>query len=78
MAADATIGRRQATPPAAVPEPWCELEPVTATGGDPTGGYGTSLVPRAAFADARGVDALISIHHNAHTTTLGDLPGTEV
>jgi len=54
VAADATIGRWQATPPVAVPEPWCELEPVTATGGDPLGGYGTPLVLRAAFADAAG------------------------
>ncbi len=43
-----------------------------------TGDYGTPLAVRAAFADALGVDALISIHHNAPTTTLSDTPGTEL
>ena|GEM_PF-1707277 len=43
-----------------------------------TGDYGTPLAVRAALADALKVDALISIHHNAPTTTLGDSPGTEV
>ena len=43
-----------------------------------TGDYGSSLAARAAFADALKADALISIHHNAPTTRLGDSPGTEV
>ena len=43
-----------------------------------TGDYGTLLSVRAAFADALGADALISIHHNAPTWQLGDAPGTEV
>ena len=43
-----------------------------------TGDYGTLLSVRAAFADALGADALISIHHNAPTWILGDSPGTEV
>ena len=43
-----------------------------------TGDYGTPLAVRAALADALRVDALISIHHNATTTTLSDTPGTEV
>ncbi|WP_419926229.1 N-acetylmuramoyl-L-alanine amidase family protein [Candidatus Poriferisocius sp.] len=43
-----------------------------------TGDYGTSLSVRAAFADALGADALVSIHHNAPTWSLSELPGTEV
>ena len=43
-----------------------------------TGDYGSLLAVRAAFADALRADALISIHHNAPTTRLGDSPGTEV
>ena len=43
-----------------------------------TGDYGTPLAVRAAFADALSADALISIHHNAPTTSLGSTPGTEV
>ncbi len=43
-----------------------------------TGDYGSLLAVRAAFADALGADALISIHHNAPTARLGDSPGTEV
>ena len=43
-----------------------------------TGDYGSLLSVRAAFADALGADALISIHHNAPTHRLGDSPGTEV
>ncbi len=43
-----------------------------------TGDYGSLLWVRAAFADALGADALISIHHNAPTHRLSDSPGTEV
>ena len=42
------------------------------------GHYGTPLSVRAAFADALGAEALISIHHNAPTSTIGGEPGTEV
>lgn len=42
------------------------------------GHYGSPLSVRAAFADALGAEALISIHHNAPTSTIGALPGTEV
>lgn len=42
------------------------------------GDYGSLLSVRAAFADAVGADALISLHHNAPTHRLGDSPGTEV
>lgn len=40
--------------------------------------YGMLLSVRAAFADALGPDALISIHHNAPTWDRSDVPGTEV
>lgn len=43
-----------------------------------TGHYGSPLPVRAAFADALGAEALISIHHNAPTSTIGPQPGTEV
>lgn len=43
-----------------------------------TGNYGMLLSVRAAFADALGPDALVSIHHNAPTWIGSDLPGTEV
>lgn len=43
-----------------------------------TGDYGSLLSVRAAFADATGAEALISIHHNAPTWRLRDTPGTEV
>ena len=43
-----------------------------------TGDYGSLLSVRAALADAVGADALISLHHNAPTHTLGDSPGAEV
>ena len=43
-----------------------------------TGNYGMWLSARAEFADATGAEALISIHHNAPTSRLGDSPGTEV
>ena len=43
-----------------------------------TGQYGSPLLVRAAFADALGADALISIHHNAPTFPTGSQPGTEV
>jgi len=43
-----------------------------------TGDYGTLLSVRAALADAVGADALISLHHNGPTQTLGASPGTEV
>ena len=43
-----------------------------------TGHYGTLLRVRAAFADALGADALVSIHHNAPTWPTGDTPGAEV
>ncbi|MXW57044.1 MAG: N-acetylmuramoyl-L-alanine amidase [Acidimicrobiia bacterium] len=42
------------------------------------GDYGMLLSVRAAFADALGADALVSIHHNAPTWTGSSLPGTEV
>ena len=42
-----------------------------------TGHYGTLLSVRAAFADALGAEALVSIHHNAPTFSTGDKPGTE-
>ena len=43
-----------------------------------TGHYGSPLSVRAAFADALGAEALVSIHHNAPTSTIGAQPGTEV
>ena len=43
-----------------------------------TGHYGSLLSVRAAFADALGAEALISIHHNAPTMRTGDEPGAEV
>ena len=43
-----------------------------------TGHYGSPLSVRAAFADALGAEALISIHHNGPTYSTGSRPGTEV
>lgn len=43
-----------------------------------TGHYGSPLSVRAAFADALGAEALISIHHNGPTYSTGNRPGTEV
>ncbi len=43
-----------------------------------TGHYGSPLSVRAAFADALGAEALVSIHHNAPTFNVGSQPGTEV
>ena len=43
-----------------------------------TGHYGTTLSVRAAFADALGAEALVSIHHNGPTFSTGNTPGTEV
>lgn len=43
-----------------------------------TGHYGSPLSVRAAFADALGAEALVSIHHNAPTFPTGNQPGTEV
>lgn len=43
-----------------------------------TGDYGMLLSVRAAFAEAVGADALISVHHNAPTWSRSDHPGTEV
>ena len=43
-----------------------------------TGDYGLRLSVRAELANALGVDALISIHHNAPTWGASDSPGTEV
>lgn len=43
-----------------------------------TGHYGSPLSVRAAFADALGAEALVSIHHNAPTFSVGNRPGTEV
>ena len=43
-----------------------------------SGNYPTLHSVRAAFADALGADALISIHHNAPTWSRSDVPGTEV
>lgn len=43
-----------------------------------TGHYGSPLSVRAAFADALGAEALVSIHHNGPTFSLGNRPGTEV
>ena len=42
------------------------------------GHYGSPLPVRAAFADALGAEALVSIHHNAPSSRTGDEPGTEV
>ena len=43
-----------------------------------TGDYGLRLSVRAEFADALGVDALISLHHNAPTWGTSEVPGSEV
>ena len=43
-----------------------------------TGHYGSPLPVRAAFADALGAEALVSIHHNAPTRAIGSQPGTEI
>ncbi|MCY3851475.1 MAG: N-acetylmuramoyl-L-alanine amidase [Acidimicrobiaceae bacterium] len=43
-----------------------------------TGGYGTLLSVRAALADHLGVEALVSIHHNAPTWATSRSPGSEV
>ena len=43
-----------------------------------TGSYGSLLSVRAGLADALGAEALVSIHHNAPTSSLGDEPGTDV
>ena len=43
-----------------------------------TGDYGLRLSVRAEFADALGVDALISLHHNAPTWGASEVPGSEV
>ena len=43
-----------------------------------TADYGMLISVRAAFADALGADALVSIHHNAPTWGSSDVPGTEV
>ncbi len=42
------------------------------------GHYGSLLSVRAAFADALGAEALVSIHHNGPTYSIGSQPGTEV
>lgn len=42
------------------------------------GHYGSTLSARAAFADALGAEALVSIHHNGPTFSIGNRPGTEV
>lgn len=42
------------------------------------GHYGSTLSVRAAFADALGAEALVSIHHNGPTYSTGSRPGTEV
>ena len=43
-----------------------------------TGSYPTPLAVRSLLADDLGVEALVSIHHNAPTWDLGDTPGSEV
>ena len=43
-----------------------------------TGDYGVSRAVRAAFADAIGAEALVSIHHNGPTWSPLDGPGTEL
>jgi N-acetylmuramoyl-L-alanine amidase len=43
-----------------------------------TADYAVPLPVRAAFADALGVEAMISIHHNAPTPGASPTPGTEV
>ncbi len=43
-----------------------------------TGDYGVSRTVRAAFADALGAEALVSIHHNGPTWSPMSGPGTEV
>lgn len=43
-----------------------------------TGGYGTLLSVRAALADDLGVEALVSIHHNAPNWAISRTPGSEV
>ena len=43
-----------------------------------TGDYSILHSVRAAFADAMGADALVSIHHNAPTWSPSGVPGSEV
>ena len=43
-----------------------------------TGDYGTLLSVRALLADDLGVEALVSIHHNAPTWATSSTPGSEV
>lgn len=43
-----------------------------------TDDYATILATRAAFADALGAEALVSIHHNAPNAFASDVPGTEI
>ena len=43
-----------------------------------TGNYGVSRAVRAAFADALGAEALVSVHHNGPTWSAMSEPGTEV
>ena len=43
-----------------------------------TSDYGMLISVRAALADALGADALVSIHHNAPTWGMSNVPGTEV
>ena len=43
-----------------------------------TGGYPTLLSVRSLLADDLGVEALVSIHHNAPTWALSSTPGSEV
>lgn len=42
------------------------------------GNYGSRLSVRSAFADALGAEALVVIHHNGPTFSIGNRPGTEV
>ena len=43
-----------------------------------SGHYASTLSARSAFADALGAEALVSIHHNGPTFSIGSRPGTEV
>ena len=43
-----------------------------------TGDYGTLLSVRSLLADDLGVEALVSIHHNAPTWATSSIPGSEV